>query len=201
MVPVAARPRAKERQAPNANPALGSQIPGRHYPLNTTEASTMPFPIEQQHETDWCWDAVSVSLEHYFDPTSTLTQEQFAVKTLGVPLKEADQPFFLSTALTDLKLLNGDPLDGFLSFSDIQAQIDANLPVCVKIGWNEGGFHYLIISGYGVSPAGDPQVHVSDPIFTDFNVTTWDYAAFVFMYSPSYTNAEGAWVNTMLVQQ
>jgi hypothetical protein len=161
----------------------------------------MPFPIEQQHETDWCWDAVSVSLERYFDPASTLTQEQFAVKTLGVPLKEADEPFFLSTALADLELLNGDPLDGFLSFSDIQAQIDANLPVCVKIGWNEGGFHYLIISGYGVSPAGDPQVHVSDPIFTDFNVTTWDYAAFVFMYSPSYTNAEGAWVNTMLVQQ
>jgi Papain-like cysteine protease AvrRpt2 len=160
----------------------------------------MPFPMEQQHEPDWCWDAVSVSLERYFDPKSKLTQDQFAVKALGVPLAEADQPFFLSTALTDLKLLNGEPLDGFLSFSDIQAQIVANLPVCVKLEWNEGGFHYLVISGYGVSAAGDPQIYVSDPILVDSNVTIWDYAAFVFTYSPVYTNAEGAWVNTMLVQ-
>jgi Papain-like cysteine protease AvrRpt2 len=160
----------------------------------------MPFPMEQQRENNWCWDAVSVSLEHYFDPASTMTQDDFAVKALGVPLKDADLPFYLSVALTDLELLNGDPLDGFLSFSDIQAQLAANLPVCVKIGWNEGGFHYLIISGYGLSPAGDPQLHVSDPVFLDLNVTVWDYAAFVFTYSPSYTNAEGAWVNTMLVK-
>lgn len=137
------------------------------------------------------------TLEHYFNPSSTLTQEQFAVKALG---RETDEPFFLSTALTDLKLLNGAPLNGFLSFSDIQAQIAADRPVCVKIGWNEGGFHYLIISGYGLSPAGNPQLHVSDPIFLDLNVTIWDYEAFVFMYSPSYTNAEGAWVSTMLVK-
>jgi len=56
-----------------------------------------------------CWDAVSVTLEHYFNPASSLTQEQFAVKALGVPLTEADEPFFLSTDLTDLKLLNGQP--------------------------------------------------------------------------------------------
>lgn len=160
----------------------------------------MPFPMEQQHENNWCWDAVSVSLEHYFNPESTLTQEQFAVEELGVPLAEADEPNYLSNTLTDLHLLNGAPLDGFLSFADIQAQLAANLPVCVKIAWNEGGFHYLVISGYGVSPAGDPQVYVSDPIMVDSDITTWDYDAFVFTYSPDYTNAEGAWVNTMLVQ-
>ena len=161
----------------------------------------MPFPMQQQREPNWCWNAVSVTLEHYFNPDSALTQEQFAVKALGVSLTEADDPFYLSTALTDLKLLSGNPIDGFLSFSDIQRQIEANLPVCVKIGWNDGGgFHYLIISGYGISPAGAPQLHVSDPLFTDFNVVIWDYEAFVFTYSPRYTNAEGAWVNTLLVK-
>jgi hypothetical protein len=160
----------------------------------------MPFPMEQQQEFYWCWNAVSVSVNKYFSPTTPLTQNQFAVEALGVPLDKADQPFYLSTALTDLKLLNGVPLDGFLSFSDIQAQLEANLPVCVKIGWNEGGFHYLVISGYGVSPAGDPQLYISDPILLDSNVTVWDYDAFVFAYSPIYTNAEGTWVNTLLVQ-
>jgi hypothetical protein len=156
--------------------------------------------MEQQQEPDWCWNAVSVSLNNYFSPTTPLTQPEFAVEALKVPLADADQPFYLSTALTDLKLLNGDPLAGFLSFSDIQAQLDANLPVCVKIAWNEGGYHYLVITGYQVSPAGDPQVYVSDPILLDGNVTVWDYDAFVFAYSPSYTVAEGTWVDTMLVQ-
>jgi hypothetical protein len=156
--------------------------------------------MEQQQETDWCWNAVSVSLQHYFKPASQLTQDQFAVQALGVPLADADQPFYLSTALTDLGLLNGAPLPDFLSFSAIQAQLDANLPVCVKIAWNEGGFHYLVITGYDVSPGGDPQIYVSDPILQDSNVVVWDYASFVFFYSPSYTNAEGAWVDTLLVQ-
>lgn len=160
----------------------------------------MPFPMEQQQEPDWCWNAVSVSVNKYFNPDSGLTQDAFAVKALGVPIEEADQPFYLSTALTDLKLLNGSPLEGFLSFSDIQAQLDANLPVCVKIAWDEGGFHYLAITGYSISPAGDPQVSVSDPILIDSNVTVWDYDAFVFAYSPMYANAEGTWVDTFLVQ-
>ena len=160
----------------------------------------MPFPIEQQQETYWCWNAVSVSLNNYFTPTPPLTQDAFAVTALKVALADADQPYYLSLALTDLKLLNGAPLAGFMTFSEIQAQLEANLPVCVKIAWNEGGFHYLVITGYQMSPAGDPQVFISDPILLDGNVTIWDYDAFVFAYSPSYTVAEGTWVDTMLVQ-
>ncbi|HEV1285247.1 MAG TPA: hypothetical protein VNU44_08050, partial [Bryobacteraceae bacterium] len=105
-----------------------------------------------------------------------------------------------STALADLELMNGAPIAGFLSFSEIQAQLDANLPVCVKIAWNEGGFHYLVITGYAVSPGGDPLVYISDPILMDSNVAVWDYNAFVFAYSPSYANAEGTWVDSFLVK-
>lgn len=160
----------------------------------------MPFPMEQQKENYWCWNAVSVSLNNYFTPAAPLTQDEFAPEALDVPLAEADQPFYLSIALTKLKLLNGAPIAGFMTFSEIQAQLEANLPVCVKIAWNEGGFHYLVITGYAVSPGGDPQVYISDPILMDSNVTVWDYNAFVFAYSPSYTVAEGTWVDTLLVQ-
>ena len=157
----------------------------------------MPFPMEQQQEPDWCWNAVSVSVNNYFNPALPLTQDEFAVRALGA---DANRPFYLSTALADLELMNGAPIAGFLSFSEIQAQLDANLPVCVKIAWNEGGFHYLVITGYAVSPGGDPLVYISDPILMDSNVAVWDYNAFVFAYSPSYANAEGTWVDTLLVQ-
>jgi hypothetical protein len=156
----------------------------------------MAYPMEQQQETDWCWDAVAVSVQRYFDPSSNLTQETFAEEVFDVTTPaQANQPFYLQNALAGLGKLSENP-QGVLSFEDIQQQLDANLPVCVHIAWNEGGSHYVVITGYQVSPGGDAQVYVSDPIFQNSNRTIWDYQAFVSPYSPSYTNADGTWVDT-----
>lgn len=161
----------------------------------------MPFPIEQQQESYWCWNAVSVSVDHFFNPSSQLTQDQFAVQALDVPLADADQPFYLQDALTDLGLLNKFLQDQYLTFASIQQQVTAGLPVGVHIVWNEGGSHYVVIVGYGLSPAGNPQVSVADPLLGAFNVTTWDYDSFVLAYDPQYAgSAEGAWVDTCLVR-
>jgi hypothetical protein len=157
------------------------------------------FPMEHQAETDWCWNAVAVSVEHYFDPHSTMTQQQFAVRALNKPLAQANQPWYLSKALADLNKLNGNP-QGYMKFADIQKQLDLNLPVCVHIDWNEGGSHFVVISGYALSPGGNAQVYVSDPILQDSNVVLWDYQAFVAAYSPRYTHAEGTWVESCLVK-
>jgi hypothetical protein len=157
------------------------------------------FPMEHQEEPDWCWNAVAVSVEHYFDPHSNLTQPEFAVKALKVPLAQANQPWYLYKALADINKLNGTP-QGALAFADIQRELDANLPVCVQLDWNEGGSHFVVISGYGKSPGGSWQVYVSDPILQDANAVLWDYEAFVMAYTPGYTHAEGTWVNTCLVR-
>jgi hypothetical protein len=155
--------------------------------------------MEHQQEPDWCWNAVAVSIDHYFDATSQLTQENFAVKVLKVPLAQTNRPFYLTKALDFIHKLRANP-QGFLLFSDIQAQLDANLPVCVHIAWNEGGRHFVVITGYGISPGGNPQVYVSDPLLQDGNVVVWDYDTFVLAYSPDYTSAEGTWVDSCLVQ-
>jgi Papain-like cysteine protease AvrRpt2 len=157
------------------------------------------FPMEHQEEPDWCWSAVAVSVQHYFDPNSKLTQPEFAVRALKVPLPEANQPWYLYKALADIERLSGNP-QGPLAFADIQKELAANLPVCVHIDWNEGGSHFVVISGYRVSPGGNAQVYVSDPILQDSNVVLWDYDAFVMTYSPRYTHAEGTWVDTCLVR-
>jgi hypothetical protein len=160
----------------------------------------MAFPMEQQQETDWCWDAVAVSVQTYFNSDPQLTQAAFAEEVFDVTSPaQANQPFYLQNALARLGKLSENP-QGALSFEDIQQQLAANLPVCVHIAWNEGGSHYVVISGYGVSPGGVRQVSVSDPIFQNSNPVIWDYDAFVSTYSPSYTNAEGAWVDTCLVK-
>jgi len=161
----------------------------------------MAFPMETQQESYWCWNAVAVSIEHFFDASSTLTQDEFAVQALGVPLQDADEPYYLQDALTDLRLLNKYLQGYYLTFEQIQQQIAAGVPVGVHIVWNEGGSHYVVITGYGQSPGGKPVVYVSDPLLGDSNVVAWDYDAFVLAYDPSYAQAaEGAWVDTCLVQ-
>jgi hypothetical protein len=156
----------------------------------------MSFPIQHQEGLDWCWNAVTTSVEHYFKPSSPLTQTNLAVDELGAPI---DEPFFLEDALEDRKLFAGT-LGGSLSFRDIQMQLAQNLPVCVQIQWAGSDLsHYVVITGYGMSPGGDAQVNVSDPILENGNVIVWDYEAFVFAYSPRYTESEGSWAETILV--
>jgi hypothetical protein len=157
--------------------------------------------METQQESYWCWDAVAVSMEHYFYASSDLTQQTFAAQALGVPLADADQPYYLQDALADLDLLSEFLPSTYLTFAEIQQQLALGLPVGVHIAWFEGGSHYVVITGYGTSPGNSPVVYVSDPMLGDANVVTWDYDAFVLAYSPVYAQyAEGAWVDTCLVQ-
>ncbi len=161
----------------------------------------MAFPMETQQESYWCWNAVAVSMEHYFDASSRLTQDEFAVQALGVPLADADQPYYLQDALSKLHLLGEYLQSAYLTFEEIQQQLAAGLPVGVHIVWNEGGSHYVVITGYGVSPGGNLQVSVSDPLLGDANEVVWDYDSFVLAYDPKYAqSAEGAWVDTCLLQ-
>jgi hypothetical protein len=141
-------------------------------------------------------------VEHFFNPASQLTQDQFAVQALGVPLASADEAAYLQDTLTVLGLLNEYLPDQYLTFASIQQQLTAGLPVGVHIVWSDGeGSHYVVIVGYGVSPGGNPQVSVADPLLGPFNVTTWDYDSFVLAYDPQYAgSADGAWVDTCLVQ-
>lgn len=43
--------------------------------------------------------------------------------------------------------------------------IDASKPVCVRIGWNGGGGHFVAIAGYRVSHSGAQLVDVEDPLY------------------------------------
>ena len=103
-----------------------------------------------------------------------------------------------SSKRSNSPMLAGNP-PGYLSFDDVRLQLDQNLPVCVHIAWNGGGSHFVVITGYEISPE-RTLVCVSDPLLQAGNHVLWDYDAFVFAYSPNYANAEGTWVDTCLVK-
>jgi hypothetical protein len=153
------------------------------------------FQMETQGESEWCWAAVSASVDHYFQPESSLTQCQVATEVIGdeccaVP-DPYNEPEMLDTALTVVGRL-GDTT-GPLTFEELQSEIDAKRPVCIRIAWDDGGAHFVALSGYQVLSSGARTVDVADPFYPD---STEDFDLF-----PSYYHGGGEWTATFLTKQ
>lgn len=165
----------------------------------------MPFEMQEQCADQWCWAAVSVSVEHYFFPMSTTSQCQMAQDVFGVAdccsdKEVCNQPRKLQDALDVIRRktatlsrpLTFRTLPKPLSFPDVRQEIDAGLPVCVRIGWAEGGGHFVVLSGYRQSPSGGSKVEVEDP---GYGQSTVDFDEFLTAYKDS-----GRWTATFLLR-
>ena len=49
-------------------------------------SASLKFAEQTEQQSNWCWDATTVSVEHYYDPTSKLTQCQLANQVLGLDI-------------------------------------------------------------------------------------------------------------------
>jgi hypothetical protein len=135
------------------------------------------FHMEKQRRDKWCWAAVSASIDRYFFPKSSWTQcriahslavkkelPQISVKAdcCGTP-ESCNQVASLGDALQAIGRLN-KVLPRALTFQELCDEIDQNRPVGVRIGWLDGGGHFVAVNGYYLS-SGNQIVHVADPLF------------------------------------
>jgi hypothetical protein len=128
----------------------------------------MPFQMDRQEETQWCWAAVSVSVDRYFADTSmNLTQCRLAENVLGPGScshpENFNEPRRLQEGLRIVGNLREPPLRNPVSFKTIQREIAANRPVCARIAWDGGGAHFVVIDGCTAFKSGFQQLHVADP--------------------------------------
>jgi hypothetical protein len=141
--------------------------------LAPPQANAIPFVIEFQEQTNWCWAAVSKSVSHFFDLHSQWTQCRVVNEELGKDTccgAEAagpcNQPWYLDRALTRTQNFV-NRLSGSVQFGTIRAEIDARRPLCARIGWNNGsGGHFVTFQGYSTRVVGGiatPWVEVEDP--------------------------------------
>ena len=159
------------------------------------------FQIEKQREDKWCWAAVSVSVDHYFSPGSASSQCRVARDVLGIAQccsnpDDCNTPARLQAGLSVVGRLKAILLRP-LQFNEIRREIDALRPVCVRIAWNGGGGHFVVISGYRLSASGAQLVEVADPLFPSSTVL---YDVLI----SAYQNAQeplggGQWTATFLV--
>ena len=156
------------------------------------------FQMQEQRLDQWCWAAVAVSVTNYLKPNSAPSQDDLAARALHVnggcsgdsPPAVCDQPFSLNQALNVLGRHAGDPIIGSVSFEHVQQTIDGGWPIPVRIVWddNAGNAHFVVITGYTVSPSGGKFLQVDDPFYGRSIV---DYDTFVSDYHGS-----GRWERT-----
>lgn len=153
------------------------------------------FQMETQQESEWCWAAVSVSVDHYYRPDSYSTQCEIASQVIEgdccAQPQQFDEPERLQDALGAVGRLGS--ITGRLTFEQLKAEIDAGRPVCIRIEWDGGGAHFLALDGYRVLQSGARTVDVADPFYAD---STNDFDAF-----PSQYHGGGAWTATFLTRQ
>lgn len=157
------------------------------------------FPIQKQEHSEWCWAAVALSVEKYFNSASTLTQREIAQNVLVTKSSATDcskdvaacnVPAKLSDALRVIGRLRGNPA-GPVRFEEITQEIDARRPVCVRIEWDGEGSHFVVITGYEILRAGARHVVVADPQYPG---SLMDFDEFQNKY-----HGDGKWVETFFV--
>ncbi len=154
------------------------------------------FQIESQTESEWCWAAVAVSIEKYFNPRSTLTQCQVARRVIAEDC--CNGPAECNDAETLIQALQGlnrwkRTLDGAATFQQVKQELDARRPVCARIAWPDGYHHFVILVGYEVLQSGARHLQVADPWNPS---STVDFDEFKSAYC-----GDGTWVDTYFVTE
>jgi hypothetical protein len=160
------------------------------------------YLLETQEESEWCWAAVAQSVERFFDPNAELTQCQIANNVIvrrnccGDPVPDScNVPQRLTDALGNRgidRLQKDGALSRPLSFGELQQQLDAHRPVCVRIEWDGGGGHAVVVTGYQLLSSGARLVDVADPLYPDCTV---DYEELANAYQ-----GDGRWTDSFLVK-
>jgi Papain-like cysteine protease AvrRpt2 len=154
----------------------------------------LSFTMQHQLQTNWCWAAVSTSVSHYYDSSSTWTQCAVANAELGQTTccanggsSACNQSWYLDKALA--RTGNFVSWSGPADFSSVDTEIDAGRPVGVRIGWSGGGGHFVVIAGYDEALlARTDYVAIADPWYGSSDVA-WD------TFKTSYQGS-GTWTHT-----
>jgi hypothetical protein len=135
----------------------------------------LSFQMQAQQQTNWCWAAVSTSVSHYYDASSTWTQCEVANGELGRTdccaggaSTSCNVYGTLDTSLSRVGHLD-HMASGAASFQSVDDEIDAGRPLGIRVAWSGGGAHFLAIIGYLEDTVN--YVAVDDPIYGKSDLT------------------------------
>ena len=160
----------------------------------------LPFIMQTQLQTNWCWAAVSASTSSFFGgPAGASGGPWQQCEVANCALNQTtccanggssacNQDWYLDKGLTCVNHLAGPVATGPSPYASIKNEINNNRPVGVRIGWYGDGGHFVCVTGYDDS-TGTQFVNVDDPWY---GPSTYDYTAFC----TAYQSGAGGWTHT-----
>jgi hypothetical protein len=153
----------------------------------------LPFAMQHQSQSSWCWAATAASVADYFKPAPGWAQCQVAEKVIGGSCCNQPSPCNQSSYL-DLALSAVGhfvpPVKSPISIAAIDSDISRSRPVPIRIGWSGGGGHFIVFSGVSLGP--QVYIGIDDPLFGSSDVPLQTLAG-------SYQGS-GSWTNTYPVR-
>lgn len=156
----------------------------------------LPFTMQPQTQSNWCWAATAVSVSRYFWRRSTWTQCRVANAELAqrnccsspVP-SPCNVPWYLDRSLTRTR--NFVSITGVVTFEQVKAEIDKGRPVGARVGWSGGGGHFMVIYGYSMI-GGAEYFDIDDPIYGKSHIPVSEFTS-------SYQGS-GSWSHTYFLK-
>jgi Papain-like cysteine protease AvrRpt2 len=163
----------------------------------------LDLTMRNQCHSHWCWAAVAEAIAMYYNPATDCTQCVIANGRLSRDdccgpecSSDDDLPFNIDSTLgSTLHMFGCDDGEDFpdqpAPLEKIQAKIDDQRPVCIRVVWTTGGTagrgHFVAIIGY---LSGTDELLVADPFGPQLHHVSYKVLA------NAFTLAKGKWANT-----
>jgi len=148
------------------------------------------FPMQHQLYNEWCWAAVTSSVDHFYNPESTLTQCLVVNQQRGRSdccsnggSSDCNQPGYTDQALQAAGRLS-QSVGSAASYATVVQQTSAWTPIAMRIGWAGGGGHAIVASGY----ESNSMVVIDDPWYGP-SVVAYNTLVNAYQGSGTWTNS------------
>lgn len=133
--------------------------------------------MQQQQQSNWCWAASGNTIATWFG--YGYSQNQFCNAAFGrstsssCPNSQATLGD-VQNGLSWVGINPGSYVTGYLRYSTVQTEVNANRPIETRIQWSSGGGHMHVVYGYDT---GSNWVYWGDPwpSNTRYNWADYDY--------------------------
>ncbi|MFJ6383466.1 papain-like cysteine protease family protein [Kitasatospora sp. NPDC092039] len=166
---------------PAAAPGSTADLAGTYKKLNIT--------MQQQQQTNWCWAASGNTIATWFG--YNYSQNQFCNAAFGRSANSScpNSQATLGDVQNGLDWVGINPgsyINGYLNYSTVQSEVNANRPIETRIQWSSGGGHMHVLYGYDT---GNNWVYWGDPWPSNYRYNWADYWYYVNNNTFSWTHS------------
>ncbi|BDM68068.1 hypothetical protein HEK616_15550 [Streptomyces nigrescens] len=170
-------------------PARSSHPTATAAPARPLTANRLDISMQAQEKTNWCWAGSGNTIASWYG--RNYSQNQFCNAAFNrqqgttCPNNQATLGN-VQNAFDWMGINSGTYVTGWLRFSTVQNEINANRPVETRIQWSSGGGHMHVVYGYDTD---NNWIYWGDPWPSNYRYNWGDFDNYVNGSSFSWTHS------------